>query len=134
MSHAESIDSKAGIVLGFAGILVGLGATAQASVEHTYLFKAGLCAAAIAGVFAVWAYFPRRFPVIQVRVLRKKYLAAPEEVTRLVLLDTQIEMIHQAGVLVRSKGLRLRLALALLAVATALIVTGTLTAAGGHHV
>jgi hypothetical protein len=32
-SHAESLDTKAGVVLGFAGVMVGLGSTAQAGIE-----------------------------------------------------------------------------------------------------
>lgn len=36
-AHAESLDTKAGVVLGFAGVLVGLGATAQSLVSVTRL-------------------------------------------------------------------------------------------------
>ena len=43
-SHAESLDTKAGVVLGFAGVLVGLGATAQGFISNRFLFQAGLVA------------------------------------------------------------------------------------------
>ena len=41
-SHAESLDTKAGVVLGFTGVLVGLGATAQALIAENVFFQAGL--------------------------------------------------------------------------------------------
>ena len=37
-AHAESLDGKAGVVLGFAGVLVGLGATAQITISGTVIF------------------------------------------------------------------------------------------------
>ena len=51
-AHAESLDAKAGVVLGFAGVLVGLGATAQAMISENVIFQVGLgvaVAAALAG-------------------------------------------------------------------------------------
>jgi hypothetical protein len=131
--HAESLDTKAGVVLGFAGVLVGLGATAQATVSTTNVFRVGLGAAVLSGLLAVWAYFPRRFPVIESRELREKYLTAPKEETQLFLLDTQIEMIKEAAALIRQKGIRLRSSLVSLAGAAAFAVAGTLEATGGHH-
>jgi hypothetical protein len=131
--HAESLDTKAGVVLGFAGVLVGLGATAQETVSSVAVFQVGLGVAVASGLLAVAAYLPRKFPVIETRELREKYLTAPEEVTRLFLLDTQIEMMKEAGALIRRKGQRLRLALASLAGAAALVVAGTLEGTGGHH-
>ena len=41
-AHAESLDTKAGVVLGFAGVLVGLGATAQGNVSDKLVFQMGL--------------------------------------------------------------------------------------------
>jgi hypothetical protein len=35
-THAESLDTKAGVVLGFVGVLVGLGATAQTTVSDKW--------------------------------------------------------------------------------------------------
>jgi hypothetical protein len=44
-AHAESLRAEAGVVLGFADVLVGLGATAQAYVSDRAVFQAGLCPA-----------------------------------------------------------------------------------------
>jgi hypothetical protein len=131
--HAESLDTKSGVVLGFAGVLVGLGATAQSVVSRAGVFQVGLGFAVASGLLAVATYLPRRFPVIESRGLRDKYLTAPAEDTRLFLLDTQIEMIKEAATLIKEKGRRLRLALASLAGAAALVVAGILESTGGHH-
>jgi 3-mercaptopyruvate sulfurtransferase SseA len=63
-SHAESLDAKAGVVLGFAGVLVALGATAQSTVSESVIFQCGLGVAAAAAVLAAWAFLPRRYPVL----------------------------------------------------------------------
>jgi hypothetical protein len=130
-AHAESLDAKAGVVLGFAGVLVGLGATAQSVIAKNAVFQAGLAVAVVAALMAAWAFLPRKYPVVQVYPLRNKYLTASEDETRLKLLDTQIKMITESSELVKRKGRRVRLAVVFLAVAAALVVIGTLIA-GGH--
>jgi len=62
-AHAESLDGKAGVVLGFSGVLVGLGATAQIAVSGTMIFEIGLAVAVVAAILAAWAFLPRRYPV-----------------------------------------------------------------------
>ena len=131
-AHAESLDGKAGVVLGFAGVLVGLGATAQVAVAGKVVFEVGLAVAVVAAVLAAWAFLPRRYPVLEVERLRQANLTASEAETRLELLDTQIEMVKEAAALVRQKGWRVRAAVGCLAVAAALVVTGILTAIGGR--
>ncbi len=51
-AHAESLDGKAGVVLGFAGVLVGLGATAQITISGTVIFEIGLAVAVVAAILA----------------------------------------------------------------------------------
>src|ERR1700747_1870344 len=96
-AHAESLDTKAGGVLGFAGVLVGLGASAQPVLLKSAISQAGLGLTVAAALLAAWAFLPRNFPVLELRRLRDKYLVASEEHTRLRLLDTQIEMTRQAA-------------------------------------
>jgi hypothetical protein len=69
---------------------------------------------------------------MEVGPLREKYLTTSEEYTRLRLLDTQIDMVKQAKAFLKRKGRRVRYSVTCLAVATALIVIGTLTAGGTH--
>jgi hypothetical protein len=131
-SHAESLDTKAGVVLGFAGVLVGLGATAQVAISDKVVFQAGLAVAVVAAILAAWAFLPRRYPVLEVERLRQSNLTASEAETRLELLDTQIVMVKEAATLVKQKGWRVRAAVSCLAVAAALVVAGILTATGGQ--
>ena len=70
-AHAESLDGKAGVVLGFAGVLVGLGATAQITISGTVIFEIGLAVAVVAAILAAWAFLPRRYPVLEVERLRQ---------------------------------------------------------------
>jgi hypothetical protein len=129
-AHAENLDAKAGVVLGFAGVLIGLGATAQVTISTNAVFQAGLGVAVVAAVSAALAFFPRKYPVLEARSLRDKYLTEPESATRLRLLDTQIEMINQTAVLAKQKGRRLRVAVICLAIAAFLVVLGTLISGG----
>jgi hypothetical protein len=132
-AHAESLDTKAGVVLGFAGVLVGLGATAQGNVSDEAVFQIGLGVAVLSATLAAWGFLPRRYPVLEVFRLRQTYLMAPEEDTQLHLLDTQIEMVKEAAALVKLKGRRVTLSVGCLATSAALIVVGMLVATGGAH-
>ena len=126
--HAESLDTKAGVVLGFAGILVGLSTTAHVVVAESWLFRAGMTVAIVAVLLSTWAFFPRRYRVLEVLKLRERYLMAPEEETRLYLLDTEIEMVRETAKLVRRKGRRVSASIVSLAIAVALIIAGILIA------
>jgi hypothetical protein len=129
-AHIESLDTKSGIVLGFAGVLVGLGATAQPTISRDWVFRGGLAMAVVAAFAAAWAFLPRNYPVLMVRVLRDRYLTASETETQLSLLDTQVEMADEAADLLKHKGRRVWVSVCCLAIAAALVVTGTLLAGG----
>jgi len=131
-AHAESLDGKAGVVLGFAGVLVGLGASAKVAVSGGVIFQMGLAVAVLAALLAAWAFLPRRYPVLEVERLRQALLTASEVETRLELLDTQIVMVKEAAMLVRQKGWRVRGAVGCLAIAAALVVAGILSPVGGR--
>ncbi|MHB8499168.1 MAG: hypothetical protein ACYDES_14535 [Acidimicrobiales bacterium] len=77
-AHAESLDGRAGVVLGFAGVLVGLGATAQVAVSGRVIFQVGLAAVVLAAIVAAWAFLPRRYPVLELERLRQANLTASE--------------------------------------------------------
>ena len=129
-THAESLDTKAGVVLGFAGVLVGLGATAQTTISTELAFRIGLGFGVGAALVAALAFLPRKYPVVEVLPLRG-LLTTSENETKLKLLDAQIDMVMETAALVKHKGRRVKTAVALLAVAAALVVTGTLLATGG---
>ena len=132
-NHAESLDTKAGVVLGFAGVLVGLGATAQSIVPDKAVFQVGLGVAVLSATLAAWAFLPRRYPVLDVYRLRQNYLTASPGVTQLYLLDTQIEMVKEAAELVKHKGRRVKSSVGCLAISAGLVVAGNTDATGGVH-
>jgi hypothetical protein len=132
--HAESLDTKAGVVLGFAGVVVGLGATAPGAVAGHLMFQVGLMAGVLAGLLAAWAFLPRPYPAIEVLRLRDRYLTASEEETRRHLLDIQIEMVRHDGELVRHKGRNVKASVVCLAGAATFVVGGTLGAGGSFDV
>ena len=131
-THAESLDGKAGVVLGFAGVVVGLGATAQSSVSDEVAFQVGLGFAVFAALLAAVSFLPRRYPVLQVARLRGNNLTVPVDETKLELLDTEILMVEEAASLVKQKGLGVRASVVSLAVGAALVVAGTVAGTGGH--
>jgi hypothetical protein len=117
LAHFDALDTKAGVVMGFAGVLVTIGPrdTAVAVVATAI----GV-AAAVAGLSAFW---PGRFPALEPQHLRS-YLSAEERITRLVVVDTYGELLRQGRDLIRSKALRLKAAMLMLAVASVLQVFG----------
>jgi hypothetical protein len=128
--HVESLDAKAGIVLGFSGVLVGLGATANSAVANTVAFQMGLGFAVLAAVLAVTSFFPTSsYPVLRVGRIRQSLTAQAEE-TSLALLDTQIDMVNRITRMLARKGRRVRLSVSNLATAAFLVVLGTLLSGG----
>jgi hypothetical protein len=125
LRHFDGLDNKAGIVLGFAGILVAIGNGATIA-----LAVAGRVAAVAAAVLALWAFLPRKYPVLDMRKLRDRYLRADLEFTTLHLLDTEIRMEERASALLDRKAFRLKLAVGLLATAALMIAAGTLLDGG----
>lgn len=88
--RGDALDSKAGVLLGFAGVLVGLTVSNLSGTVATI----GACLAGLAAVLAGLAFIPRSFPTLKLRPLRRRYLTADPDFTRLRLLDTRIAM-HQ---------------------------------------
>lgn len=113
LSHFDALDSKAGLVLGFAGALIALvpevGGTARALV----VWLAGSAA-----ITAAAAFWPRRFPSLDCEALRS-HMMAESEFTKLTLHDTYLDMIKEASVVLSQKSRLLKAAMALLALAAA---------------
>lgn len=120
-SHFESLDTKAGVAVGFAGVIAAIGRDVVPIVA-----KVGVGLAVVAAVLAVLSFWPRKHPVLDPRRLRH-YLRADESFTRLKLLDTEIEMALRASRLIEAKARSLRASLAVLVVSVVLLAVGTLT-------
>jgi len=120
LRHADSLDSKAGILLGFAGALVAL--TPQ---QAHLLVDLGRVAAVLAAILALSAFWPRRFPITNLDVLRDRYLTAEPVFTQRRILDTHIAMVEVTRVVFERKVRRLELGMGSL-VAAAILVAGGL--------
>ena len=118
--HADALDAKAGIVLGFSGALAAIGRSSA-----TPLRIAGLTLAVVAALAALGAIVPARFPTWRLTDLRD-YVRAEPELTRVVLLDTTIVMIQQMKTVLERKALRLKVAVVVLTLAISISAAGTL--------
>ncbi|MGH2740543.1 MAG: hypothetical protein ACRDH6_08705 [Actinomycetota bacterium] len=72
LRHFEGVDSKAGIVLGFAGVLILLGDSSSG------LAIAGRILGIATALLALWAFTPRNYPVLDLQRLREKYALSEE--------------------------------------------------------
>lgn len=138
-AHTDSLTTKAGLVLGFAGILVGLSATAQQVDFSSFFFRIGLWVAVAAAFLAALALVPlSRYPKLYLSqpknktpefIIRK---ADPEGTTRSTLLDFQIAMVKKARSLSSRKQWLVSGSVLCLFGAAGLVVAGTLLAGRPH--
>jgi hypothetical protein len=108
LNHFDAIATKAGVALGFAGVIAALSAASPSDIR-----AASLIASLVAASFAVAAFWPRHLPALQPPVLRE-YMMAEERITRLVLVDTYLTMLDEARALLGSKSRRLKLVMVFL--------------------
>jgi hypothetical protein len=119
--HFDALDQKAGLALGFSGVLI----TLSADVAEPWRVL-GIAAAAIAAGFALAAFWPRGYEVLDnVRA----YLRADMQQTQLVLVDTLAEMNLRTDRVMGTKATRLKVSLVALAVAGGLLGVGVIW----HH-
>lgn len=119
LRHWDALDSKSGIILGFAGAIVALTPTGR-----SWLVDGARYLAAASGLFALWTFWPRRYWAIDLRNLRDLYLGADPEFTQVRLLDTQVEMVQTFAHSLHGKAQRLKASMLALAAAAALAAVG----------
>lgn len=116
---ANSLDTKSGVILSAAGVIVAL-VGISASV-------AGLIAQIVAfgsGVAAVLALLPRTDKTIGPRNLRDRYLQMDEISTRISILNTRIPLHERNENRLVEKAQRLKVAACLLLASAATIAIG----------
>jgi hypothetical protein len=74
---------------------------------------------------SLWTFWPRRHLRTDIRSLRVAYLSSDPSFTRLHVLDTQIGVSEDVEQVLGGEALRLKIAMALLAVAVLLASLGT---------
>jgi hypothetical protein len=121
-THFDSLDTKAGVVVGFAGVIAALSLNRDAGSLPA---KVGVGFAVVAAIVAMAAFWPRKHPVFDPRRLRG-YLRAEASFTELRLLDTEIEMSVRASKLITAKAGWLKCSLCALLLAVVALAIGTL--------
>jgi hypothetical protein len=116
--RSESADSRAGIVLGFAGVVAGV-----ALGSKSLLAIPGLIAAGVAAILAARVVWPQPQSTIDPRVLRLTYLAAPSSATALSVLDTRLKDYEFNQDQIKLKIKRLKTAIAALTVSVIMVLT-----------
>lgn len=124
--HADEVDAKAGIVLGFAGAIVAVSA-ARASVW----LVPGSVTAVWAALQCLVAFRPNRHRGLDLRRLRDDYLRSDRAFTQLRILDSQVAMAEQEARVLRRNDRRLRRGLTALGMAVGLLAAGTLASTIG---
>ena len=119
--RAASIDTKAGILLSAAGVVIALvGNRPGIAGLIGQVFAAG---AAGAGVLAL---SPRVDKSIGPRQLRDRYLTQHESITRMILFNTRIDLHAKDEEKLIAKARRLRITAVLLLIASVCVLTGAM--------
>ena len=85
-----SFDNRAGMVLGFGGVLISLSGT-----QPTALQLLAQVSAAVAAAFSALALWPRIGADVDPRRLRDRYLAEQLPTSKLAILDTRIDIFER---------------------------------------
>jgi hypothetical protein len=126
--HFESLDAKAGIVLGFAAAVVALSADATAGAFVTALLHTvATSAAGLASLVSIASFWPRKFRTLDVKQVRDDTLGRlPDSLTRVAILDTRVRIIEANRTLLEQKARRLKTGATLLVTAVILIGAGSM--------
>jgi hypothetical protein len=118
--RADAVDGKAGLVLGFAGVLVSLGP----GFVWAPLALAARVVAGLAGLLAVLAFRSRTFPSLDLAALRQELAAKPDS-TRLLVVNVFVGSHGDIRARLERKVAHLRRAVWLLILAVALALLGS---------
>jgi hypothetical protein len=119
LAHFDATDTKAGVILGFAGALVAL----SSSGAGVFL-AVGRGVAVMSGILALASFWPRKYWQVDLRALRERYVAAEPAFTRLTLLDSEIVMERRVGETLERKVVLSKAAISALAFAVLLSALG----------
>jgi hypothetical protein len=117
--RAAQLDARGGVLIGFAGVLVGLiarGTTPPSGLQQAALALAAAAAAA-AAVGAMWRQASSTLDPLRLR----NYMAVDEDAARLAILDTRVLLYLQDQGRVRLRFAMVGLASALLMAALVLL-------------
>ena len=127
LAHFDALDTKAGILLAFDGVLI----VVSHSIRMDFLVPGIILASASAG-FAMLSFWPRNYPVLNPAGLRK-YLTYETEETRYKLHDATAEMVKRGSRVLEAKARSLKVALILLLVAAVTFGAGIAFSTNATH-
>ncbi|MGH2596912.1 MAG: hypothetical protein ACRDH7_13220 [Actinomycetota bacterium] len=120
LSHFDALDTKAGIILGFAGALIALSPSGR-----SVIIGIGKVSALASAIFAIATFWPRRFWNVDVRSLRDDYLAVEPHLAEVRVLDTMIAIAKQNDETLARRGRQLKVSMSALGMAAFLVGLGT---------
>jgi hypothetical protein len=119
----DTVDSRAGAVLGFSGVVAGLALNSK-----SLWALPGALVAAIAAVVAASAVWPRSQETVKPRALHGRYMPRPPEETKRSILDTRIDHYETNQTELEKRLNRLKRSIQLLTAAVVLVVVALATA------
>jgi hypothetical protein len=111
LGHFDALDTKAGVLLAFAGVLIVLSPDIQFAFQLP-----GIILAALSALLALATFWPRKFPSLDPWVLRQ-FFTYDKESTGLKVHDTIAEAVTNGRDVLEVKARSLRWALILLLLA-----------------
>jgi hypothetical protein len=115
---SDSLDTRAGVAVGFAGILTGL----LVQVKHVNnLLLAGVSAAFLAALIGLGSAFPRRLETPDPKVIARYYEVLSEEQATGFVCDARLTAIEASTDITDLK--RILLALAMVTLVVAIILS-----------
>lgn len=121
LAHFDALDTKAGVLLAFDGVLIAV----SRGIQFSFLLP-GVILTSASAVLALAAFWPRKFPALDPWVLRQ-FLTYEAENTSLKLHDTIARSVNQGGRVLHVKARNLKFALMLLLLAAITFGAGTVT-------
>ena len=115
----ESLDTKAGIALGFSGAFVALSANSlTVSVYGTRVIGIiTIISGGLSALWSLWSFWPKKLETLDAERARDEALGQiADEVLRVALLDTRFETLKANARVIELKLRRLRVSLSLLLV------------------
>jgi hypothetical protein len=119
IARIASIESKAGLHLGFAAVVI-----AQVYESHTWAARSALVVALLSSVSALAALWPRQVQEIGISRFRDGYLGGSAEAARRAILDSRIPLLKKREKNFNFKVKAYRSSTLLLLVSAALLVVG----------
>lgn len=127
-ARSNTIDTKAGLLLAAAGVLIGFNAD-----KPSVLTLLAELAAAAAGAGAIWSMFPRRGKDVEPKTLFDDFHTHPVVQTRMELIRARLQVLHSDEKALGVKADRFKGAAILLGLSGLLFITHTATGLHPHR-